>query len=58
MPKGKAVREAVARASHAGRRPAESRRAPTALLAESSAGRVQRLIPTRVGRMSESPVAF
>jgi len=56
--KGKAVRDAVPRALHAGWKPPKSRRDPIELLAESNAGRVHNLIPIRFGRMSESPFAF
>ena len=56
--KGKALRDAVPRDSHAGWKPRKGRRDPVELLIESNAGRVENLIPIRHGRMSESPFAF
>ena len=56
--KGKALRDALPRASHAGWKPAKGRRHPIEPLAESSAGRVPKRIGIRFDRMSESPVAF
>jgi len=56
--KGRALRDAVPRTSHAGWKPSKGRRNPIELLKESNAGRVQNLIPIRFGRMSASPFAF
>lgn len=55
---GRALREQVPRASHAGWKPAEDRVDPVDLLSKSNAGRIPELIPIRFGRMSESPFAF
>lgn len=55
---GKALRDAVPRASHAGWKPSKGRRDPIELLRESNAGRVENLIPIRFGRTSASPFAF
>ena len=56
--KGRALRYAVPRASHSGWKAPKRRRDPVELLIESNAGRVERLIPIRFGRMSASPFAF
>ncbi|WP_415947484.1 DUF2252 domain-containing protein [Streptomyces sp. KLOTTS4A1] len=55
---GKALREQIPRAEHAGFAPAPGR--PDALTAveESSAGRIPALTPLRVGRMAANPFAF
>lgn len=58
MAKGRALRDAAPRASHAGWKPSKKRRDPVELLSESNAGRIEELIPVRFGRMSESPFAF
>jgi uncharacterized protein (DUF2252 family) len=55
---GKALRDKVPRASHAGWKAPKRRRDPIELLIETNAGRVERLIPIRFGRMSESAFAF
>ncbi len=55
---GKALRDAVPRASHAGWKAKKGRRDPVELLSESNAGRLESLIPIRFGRMSASPFAF
>jgi uncharacterized protein (DUF2252 family) len=39
-------------------RPAADRRDPVQRLTESSAGRIQHLVPIRYGRMARSPFAF
>ena len=56
--RGKALREAVPRESHAGWKAPEGRRDPVELVSESNAGRVSNLIPIRFGRMSASCFAF
>jgi uncharacterized protein (DUF2252 family) len=56
--KGKALRDAVPRASQAGWKAPRKRRDPVELLSESNKGRVESLIPIRFGRMSASPFAF
>src|SRR5512142_2885605 len=56
--RGRAIRDKVPRASHAGWKPAKGRRDPVELLLETNAGRVENLIPIRFGRMSASPFAF
>jgi len=56
--KGRALRETVPRASHAGWKAAKGRRDPVDVVVESNAGRVEQLIPIRFGRMSASPFAF
>jgi uncharacterized protein (DUF2252 family) len=55
---GKALRDTVPRASHAGWKPPKRRRDPVELLSESNAGRLPELIPIRFGRMAASPFAF
>ena len=55
---GKALRDAVPRASHGGWKPPKERRDSTDLLLESNEGRVPELIPIRFGRMAQSPFAF
>ncbi len=55
---GKALRDAVSRASHGGWKPPKDRRDPIELLIESNEGRVPELIPIRFGRMSQSPFAY
>jgi uncharacterized protein (DUF2252 family) len=55
---GKALRDAVPRASHGGWKPPEDRRDPIELLIESNEGRVPQLIPIRFGRMAQSPFAY
>jgi uncharacterized protein (DUF2252 family) len=56
--KGKALRDAMPRASQGGWKPGKGRRDPIELLSESNAGRMTDLVPIRFGRMSESPFAF
>jgi len=56
--KGRALRDAAPRVSHAGWKPPKGRRDPIKLLSESNAGRLVNLIPIRFGRMSASPFAF
>jgi uncharacterized protein (DUF2252 family) len=55
---GRALRDAVSRASQAGWKPPKDRRDPVELLGESNEGRIMELIPIRFGRMSTSPFAF
>lgn len=56
--KGKALRDAAPRNSHAGWKPAADRCDPVALLSESNQGRMPELIPIRFGRMLASPFSF
>ena len=56
--KGKALRDAAPRATHAGWKAPKGRRDPVEVLSESNVGRVANLIPIRFGRMSASPFAF
>jgi uncharacterized protein (DUF2252 family) len=53
---GRTVREHSKRSSH--RNIGEIRRNPIDLLEQSSAGRIERLVPLRYGRMAASPLAF
>jgi len=55
---GRALRVSCPRESHAGFHPAESRADPIELLARSSEGRIEQLVPIRYGRMLASPFAF
>jgi uncharacterized protein (DUF2252 family) len=55
---GKALRETVSRASHAGWKQPKDRRDPIDLLIESNQGRMEELIPIRFGRMMQSPFTF
>jgi uncharacterized protein (DUF2252 family) len=55
---GRALRKRTPRGSLGRWRPAEDRPDPVDLLEEAHAGRLQRLIPLRVGRMAASPYAF
>jgi uncharacterized protein (DUF2252 family) len=55
---GRALRKQTPRGSLGRWRPAEDRPDPVDLLEEAHAGRLQRLIPLRVGRMAASPYAF
>lgn len=55
---GKALRESVPRSSHAGWSAPADRVDPLEIVAESSRGRVARLVPLRNARMAESPFAF
>lgn len=56
--KGRALREKVRRASHAGWKPWRGRDDPIEILKASNEGRLLRLVPIRFGRMSQSPFAF
>lgn len=56
--KGKALRDAVQRAAHAGWKARKGRSDPVELRSRSNVGRVEQLIPIRFGRMSASPFAF
>src|SRR5512147_1017210 len=56
--KGKALRDTVPRASHAGWKPRKGRRDPVELTLASNEGRMADLLPIRHGRMSASPFAF
>jgi uncharacterized protein (DUF2252 family) len=56
--RGKAVRVAVPRDSHAGFRPAANRPDPVGLLESQAASRIPELLPVRYGRMLASPFAF
>ncbi|MDP9106445.1 MAG: DUF2252 domain-containing protein [Candidatus Eremiobacteraeota bacterium] len=55
---GKALRASVPRTSHAGWAPAPDRPDPVATIAASNAGRLERLVPIRMERMSESAFGF
>ena len=55
---GKALRDKCARVAHATWKPRAKRSDPTALLIESSKGRMPQLVPIRYGRMMQSPFAF
>jgi uncharacterized protein (DUF2252 family) len=55
---GKALRKRVPRSSLARWSPAADRTDPIELIKESHLGRVDRLVPVRVGRMVESPYGF
>jgi uncharacterized protein (DUF2252 family) len=55
---GKALRERVARGSHAGWKVQKARRDPVDLLVATNEGRIPALVPIRFGRMMQSPFAF
>ena len=55
---GKALRDKCTRVAHATWKPRAKRSDPTALLIESSKGRMPQLVPIRYGRMMQSPFAF
>ncbi|TQM37368.1 uncharacterized protein (DUF2252 family) [Pseudonocardia cypriaca] len=55
---GKALRKRVPRSSLADWSPSTGRSDPIRLIMESHVGRVERLVPVRVGRMIESPYGF
>src|SRR5215212_4940617 len=55
---GRALRDKVKRSQLGRWKPAGDRPDPVDLLDEAHAGRLQRLIPLRVGRMAASPYAF
>ncbi|WP_207957549.1 DUF2252 domain-containing protein [Streptomyces sp. YIM 98790] len=55
---GKARRDAVPLASHAGLRPYPGRPDPVDAVIASNEGRLSELVPIRVGRMAASPFAF
>src|SRR5262245_3749999 len=55
---GKAMRDKCARGAHGTWKPQPKRRDPIELLIQSSAGRMQQLVPIRYGRMMQSPFAF
>ena len=56
--RGKSLRAASPRSSHASWEPRPDRPDPIALLEEQAAERVPELVPIRYGRMSASPFAF
>ena len=56
--RGKSLRAATPRSSHASWEPRPDRPDPIALLEEQAAERVPELVPIRYGRMSASPFAF
>ncbi len=56
--RGKALRKACPRSSHASVILGQSHRDPMGLIEESNHGRVPRLLPIRFTRMAESPLAF
>src|SRR5262245_3555411 len=55
---GKSLRQRTPRSSHAEWRPPSDRPDPIKILIDSSAHRVQHLVPIRYGRMLQSPFAF
>jgi len=55
---GRALRDRVSRRDLRRWRPPEDRPDPVDLVEEAHAGRLQRLVPLRVGRMAASPYAF
>ena len=55
---GKALRDNLSRGQLGRWRPAEDRPDPVDLIEETHSGRLERLIPLRVGRMLASPYAF
>jgi uncharacterized protein (DUF2252 family) len=55
---GKALRDSVSRGQLGRWRPADDRPDPVDLIEETHSGRLERLIPLRVGRMLASPYAF
>ena len=55
---GKALRNAIPRASHGGWTAPKNRRDPLDVLDESNEGRLAQLIPLRFGRMAGSPFNF
>src|SRR5437899_11348049 len=55
---GKALRDNLSRGQLGRWRPAEDRPDPVDLVEEAHSGRLERLIPLRVGRMLTSPYAF
>ena len=56
--RGKSLRKATPRSSHASWEPRPDRPDPISLLEEQAAERVPELVPIRYGRMSASPFAF
>lgn len=56
--KGRALRQATPRSSHAGWRPPADRPDPLTLLEENNVPRLQHLVPYRYGRMLASPFTF
>jgi hypothetical protein len=56
--RGKALRDIVPRASHAGWQAPRGRRDPVEIVSASNVGRIPELIPIRFGRMSASPFAL
>lgn len=55
---GKNLRSSVPRSSHGFWTPAVDRRDPVDILIESNAGRIEKLVPIRFGRMLVSPFTF
>lgn len=58
LAKGKELRSSVPRASHRTWAPPADRRDPVDILIESNAGRIEKLVPIRFGRMLVSPFTF
>lgn len=56
--RGKAMRKAVPRESHAHWQPSSKRKDPIKILEQSNLGRLPGLIPVRYGRMIRSPFTF
>ena len=55
---GKAIREEVPRESHADWEPPSNRKDPIDILIKSNAGRLEKLVPIRHGRMSQNPFSY
>ena len=55
---GRALRDKVKRGNLGRWRPKEDRSDPVDLVEEAHSGRLERLVPLRVGRMVASPYAF
>ena len=56
--RGKALRKACPRSSHADVILGQGKRDPLALIEESNQGRLEKLLPIRFARMAESPFSF
>ncbi|WUK15984.1 DUF2252 domain-containing protein [Kitasatospora sp. NBC_00374] len=56
--RGRALREKTPRGSHAGFAPAPDRPSVVAAVEQANLGRLEHLVPIRVGRMAASPFAF
>jgi uncharacterized protein (DUF2252 family) len=58
LERGRSLRRTTPRRSHAAWSPAKDRVDPVATLAASNEGRLEELVPIRIGRMIASPFAF